>query len=201
MLAEQGHCVVLADLDPQASLSTFCLTEDRLEAIWSLTPRPTVYGAIEPLRHGVGDVEPFAPEAVTSRIALVPGDLQLAEFEDDLAQQWAKCLDQDERAFRVTTSLHRIVAGAGQRFGADIAILDVAPNVGAINRAALIAANYVLVPVSPNRFSMQGLENVGARLATWRTEWSDRLSRAPDLDFDLPKGEMTNNITRAMGGL
>jgi len=190
MFAEQGHRVILADLDPQANLSTLCATEDRLEAIWNLKPRPTIYGAIDRLRRGVGDVEPLAPEPVTRSIVLVPGDLQLSEFEDDLSQQWPRCLDRDERAFRVTTSLHRVVADVGKRSGADIAVLDVGPNFGAINRAALIAADYVLVPVAPDLFSMQGLENVGPRLSAWRKQWDDRLDRAPDLDVDLPTGTM-----------
>jgi hypothetical protein len=56
-----------------------------------------------------------AAEAVTGSIVLVPGDLQLSELEDDLSQQWPKCLDSDERAFRVTTSLYRVVADAGER--------------------------------------------------------------------------------------
>lgn len=190
MFAELGHRVVFADLDPQANLSSLCATEDRLEEIWELRPRPTIYGSIDRLRRGVGDVERLSPEPVTRKIVLVPGDLQLSEFEDDLSQQWPKCLDRDERAFRVTTSLHRIVADVGKRSGAAIAVLDVGPNFGAINRAALIAADYVLVPVAPDLFSMQGLENVGPRLKTWRKQWADRSDRAPDLDFDLPTGTM-----------
>lgn len=191
MFAELGHRVVFADLDPQANLSTMCVTDDRLEAIWKLKPRPTVYGAIERLRRGVGDVDQLVPESVAGKIVLVTGDLQLSEFEDDLSQQWPKCVDRDERAFRVTTSLHRVVADVGKRSGADIAVLDVGPNFGAINRAALIAADYVIVPVAPDLFSMQGLENVGPRLATWREQWHDRLERAPELGFELPRGEMT----------
>jgi cellulose biosynthesis protein BcsQ len=190
MFAELGKRVVFADLDPQANLSTMCLTERRLEEIWSLSPRPTVYGAIERLRRGVGDVERLAAEPVTGTIGLAIGDLQLSELEDDLSQQWPKCLERDERAFRVTTALHRVVADVGLRAGADVALLDVGPNFGAINRAALIAADYVVVPVAPDLFSMKGLENVGPRLTTWREQWRDRKARAPALDFTLPGGEM-----------
>jgi cellulose biosynthesis protein BcsQ len=192
MFAELGHRVVFADLDPQANLSSLCATEDRLEAIWNLKPRPTIHGAIDRLRRGIGDVDRLAPEAVTNKIVLVPGDLQLSEFEDDLSQQWPKCLEGDERALRVTTSLHRVVADVGERSGAEIAVLDVGPDFGAINRAALIAADYVLVPVAPDLFSMQGLENVGPRLKMWRKQWADRLERTPDLDFELPLGNMTS---------
>src|SRR6202000_769800 len=107
-----------------------------------------IYGSIDRLRRGVGDIERLAPEPGTSKILLVPGDLQLSEFEDDLSQQWPRCLDRDERAFRVTTALHRVVADVGERSGAEIAVLDVCPNFGAIQRAALIAADYVLVSVA-----------------------------------------------------
>lgn len=191
MFAEMGKRVVFADLDPQANLSAMCLTDDRLEAIWKLKPRPTIYGAIERLRRGLGDVERITPESVSGEIALVSGDLQLSELEDDLSQQWPKCLERDERAFRVTTALHRVVSDTGERFGADVALLDVGPNFGAINRAALIAADFVVVPVAPDLFSMQGLENVGPRLKTWREDWRDRYGRAPGgLDFNLPSGVM-----------
>ncbi len=66
--------------------------------------------------------------------------------------------DRDERAFRVTTALYRVVADVAERSGASLAVIDVGPNFGAINRAALLAADYVLVPVAPDLFSMQGLE-------------------------------------------
>jgi chromosome partitioning protein len=190
MFAELGHRVVLADLDPQANLSSMCLREDALEALFGAAPRQTIYGAIDKLRRGLGDVEPLVPSVVGERVALVPGDLRLSEIEDDLSQQWPKCLDRDERAFRVTTSLFRVVAAAGKSFDAEIGLIDVGPNFGAINRAALIAADYVIVPVAPDLFSMQGLEKVGPRLREWREGWSERRERAPTMDLVLPRGAM-----------
>lgn len=190
MLAELGERVVLADLDPQANLSSMCLDEERLEALWQQRPRPTVYGAIERLHRGVGDVERLTAEPVSLSVSLVVGDLDLSAVEDDLSQQWPKCVDGDERAFRVTTALHRVVSDVGTRAAASLALLDVGPNFGAINRAALVAADYVIVPVAPDLFSMQGLANVGPRLALWRQQWADRKTRAPDLGFVLPGGGM-----------
>ena len=191
MFAELGRRVLLADLDPQANLSEMCLPEHRLDAIWTHRSPCTIAGAIDRLRRGAGDIEPAELESVTDKIALVPGDLQLSDFEDDLAQQWAACLAPNERAFRVTTALYRVVMDAGTRSGADLAIVDLAPNFGAINRAALIAADYVIVPVVPDPMSLRGLENVGRRVAASRREWADRLASAPRLDFELPAGKMT----------
>ncbi len=190
MFAELGHRVVLADLDPQANLSSMCLREDTLEALFGPAPRQTIYGAIDRLRRGLGDVEALTPIEVHRDVALVPGDLRLSELEDDLSQQWPKCLDRDERAFRVTTALQRVVASAARSLGAAITLIDVGPNLGAINRAALIAADHVVVPVAPDLFSMQGLQNVGPRLSEWREGWRDRRERAPDFGFPLPTGAM-----------
>lgn len=191
MLAEQGRRVVAADLDPQANLTSICLDDDRLEAIWQAKPRPTVFTAIEPLKKGVGEVTPQPLERIGDRFALLVGDLALSEFEDDLSGNWSKCLDRDERAFRVTTAFSRLVLAAGNDFNADIGLIDVGPNLGAINRTALIAADHVVIPAAPDLFSVQGLENVGPRLFTWREEWTERRAKTPvGLDFCLPKGDM-----------
>jgi cellulose biosynthesis protein BcsQ len=183
--------VVFGDFDPQANLSTMCLDEEQLERLWALKPRPTIYGAVERLKRGVGDLVEVTPQAISSNVSLVVGDLQLSEFEDDLSQQWPRCLDGDERAFRVTTALQRVIVGVAERTAADLAIVDVGPNFGAVNRAALISADCVVVPVAPDLFSMQGLQNVGPRLATWRSNWDERKLKVPSgLEFELPTGEM-----------
>jgi cellulose biosynthesis protein BcsQ len=142
------------------------------------------------VKRGVGDLHFFDPKSVTDRLAIVPGDLLLSDFEDELSAQWPRCLDRDERAFRVTGAFHRIIEEAGRRHQASITLIDVGPTFGALNRAALIAADYVIIPVAPDLFSVRGLENVGKRLKSWRTEWQDRVNRAPSLDFQLPQGNM-----------
>jgi chromosome partitioning protein len=191
MFAELGYRVVAADFDPQANLTSICVDEERLEQVWLLKPRLTVFTAIAPLKKGVGELAPVHLEDISKNFALILGDLSLSEFEDDLSGNWSKCMDRDERAFRVTTAFARIVANAGTGFDADICLVDVGPNLGAINRAALISADYVVIPTAPDLFSVQGLENVGPRLIKWRDEWLERRQKAPaDLGFEMPTGEM-----------
>ena len=60
-----------------------------------------------------------------------------------------------------------------------------------MNRAAIVAANYVVLPLAPDLFSIQALRNVGSTLKEWRTGWRKRLDEAPDAaDLPLPEGEM-----------
>ena len=190
MISELGSPVLAADFDPQTNLTAMCFPEDALERMYDRPARQTVAAALEPVKRGIGDLKFFDPANVGNRFWLVPGDLGLSDIEDELVQCWSDCVDRKERAFRVTTALHRIISHAATTCGAELALIDVGPNFGALNRAALIAADFVVIPVTPDLFSVQGLENVGARLAIWRSEWQDRRQRAPNLDFALPAGDM-----------
>jgi chromosome partitioning protein len=192
MYAELGLRVVAADLDPQANLTAAFLDETELLSVWPESgPRPTVYGAISPLLRGVGDIAPAPPIAVSDRVGLLPGDLALSLFEDELSAQWPECLDGKERGFRVISAFWRLLEDAARRRRADLVLVDVGPNLGAINRAALVAADHVVVPLAPDLFSVQGLRNLGPRLRQWRKEWSDRVKRNPDPEeLRLPAGDM-----------
>ena len=180
MLAELGLSVVAADLDPQANLSSMFLDEDRLEAIWSEPGRPrTVSGSLGPLMEGTGDVaEPWIA-GISPGIGLVVGDLALSTVEDEMSSQWPGCLDGKSRAFRVITAFWRLLAKAARKRDADVVLIDVAPSLGALNRAALIAATHVVIPLVPDLYSIQGLENLGPTLRDWRKGWRQRLEKLP----------------------
>jgi chromosome partitioning protein len=127
----------------------------------------------------------------------VPGDLGLSLFEDRLAETWGKCLDDNKAnaadAFRVTTAFYRIMEQAARQHGADLVLIDVGPNLGAINRAALVAADHVVIPLAADLFSLQGLRNLGPTLRTWRKGWQTRKTRSADLtglNLRIPSGEM-----------
>ena len=73
---------------------------------------------------------------------------------------------------------------------ASVILADVGPNLGAINRSALIATDYVIVPLGADLFSLRGLRNLGPTLRTWRAEWQKRLSNWVNPHFPLPQGKM-----------
>ena len=190
MFAEHGTPVVAVDLDPQANLSAMFLDDDRLETLWISSAHETVYRAIEPLLEGTGDVAAPHVEEIVSGLGLVVGDLALSLAEDDLSSQWADCLDGKPRAFRVLSAFWRVMKGAAKKSGAEILLVDVGPNLGAINRAALIAAHHVVIPLAPDLFSLQGLDNLGPTLRRWRRDWKKRLDNAPQGVPSLPPGDI-----------
>ena len=193
MYFDLGLKVIAADLDPQANLTAAFLDEDRLEEVWegsNADSYNTVFRCVKPLLSGIGDIATPNLEKIEDGLSLLIGDLQLSVFEDELSSQWSDCLDRKERAFRVISAFWRVLSQAASIDHADVVLVDLGPNLGAINRAALIASDYVVVPLSPDLFSLQGLKNLGPTVRRWREEWQERIPKNPASDLTLPKGKM-----------
>lgn len=189
MFADKGIKTLAVDLDPQANLTAMFLDEDRLEALWPEGEHPdTVYGAIRPILRGIGDIARPEVQKITSTLGLIAGDLGLSRFEDKLSDAWPRCHNSDESAFRTMTAFHRLVQ-EGADWGAEVVLIDVGPNLGAINRSALIASDRVCLPLAPDLFSLQGLKNLGPTLREWRNVWNELLKKAPS-GLAVPSGAM-----------
>ena len=189
MLAEQGYRVLTADLDPQSNLTAMFL-EDKLEDLWmnNDTDR-TILSAVRPIMKGTGDIKSIAAEKINANLSLIIGDLGLSSFEDQLSDAWINS-DGSESAFRTVSSFYRIIRKAAERHRSDVVLMDVGPNLGAINRAALIATDFIVMPVAPDLFSVKGLMNLGPTLMDWRTKWEARLEKNPEPTLLLPEGSM-----------
>jgi chromosome partitioning protein len=198
MFADMGHDVIAADLDPQSNLTSMFLDEDRLEELWPDGKHPnTIYGVVEPILRGIGDIQAPHVEAIATQmdlysggLGLIAGDLALSGFEDKLSDAWPRCHNRDESAFRTMTAFYRAILIAAEQRGAELVLIDVGPNLGAINRAALIASQYVVIPLAPDLYSLQGLRNLGPQLRLWREAWGGLSGKSPDPDLPLPSGDM-----------
>jgi chromosome partitioning protein len=191
MYRDLGLNVLVADFDPQANLTSAFLDEDRLEEIWLASDQPnTVFRCFQPLIRGIGDIADPVVENVEDGLCLLNGDLQLYSFEDDLSAEWLGCLDRKNRSFLVISAFWRLLQKAAAQQQSDLILIDLSPNLGAINRSALIAADYVVVPLLPDVFSLQGLKNLGFTLHRWREEWKERIDKNPTSDLRIPTGQM-----------
>ena len=221
MFADLGLRVVAADLDPQSNLTAAFLSDERLEYLWPDGGHPnTLFGCVKPLLDGTGDIadphlemfsvnnidtgyeqlplypqlfEETEPYLYSGQIGLLVGDLLLSSFEDELSESWPRCLEGNPRAFRVLSAFWRIMQKAAEKHKGQIILMDLGPNLGAINRAALIAADFVVVPLSPDLFSLQGLRNLGPTLQRWREGWQKRLGEwasHPLEQLELPAGDI-----------
>ena len=196
MLSDMGHQVLACDLDPQANLTAAFLDEERLERLWENDNDPpgrTILQCIRPLTK-VGDIKEPSLVKIANSLSLIPGDLALAGFEDTLSAEWPNALGSNPtelfRPFRILTAFSTVMQSGAAKIDASVILADVGPNLGAINRSALIATDYIIVPLGADLFSLQGLRNLGPTLNRWRQDWQRRSENWESPDFPLPAGRM-----------
>jgi len=178
MLKELGYKVLAVDLDPQCNLSSIFLFPERMEEIVLEEQKVTILDAIIPVSEG----EPYIPvhiENIAENLSLLIGNLSLSAFEDTLSDAWTKCLGGQVIGFKITSVFKTLIEDAAQRCNADYVLIDVGPNLGAINRAVLISSEFVVLPVAADLFSLQGIKNLGKTLSDWKNQWNKRLLEYP----------------------
>jgi cellulose biosynthesis protein BcsQ len=194
MYADMGYKVLAADLDPQANLSAMFLSEGRFESLLDSGPAcTTILGCVMPLLQGRGDIaEPFIEEVDTGvgRVSLLVGDPGLATLEGFLSEAWHDSRSRDVAALRAISAFSRIIEPASLRCNADVVLIDVGSNLGAVNRTALLAADDLVIPLVPDLFAARGLRTLGPALRDWRAEWQMRLADHTNASVPLPSGKM-----------
>lgn len=188
MLPRVGHPTLAVDLDPQANLTSAFFDEERLEDLWERTTN-TILACVNPILEGTGDIKSPVPLEASEGLWVIAGDLGLSRFEDKLSDSWPRGYNNDQAALRTTSSFHRIIRQAAKAVNAEIALVDVGPNLGAINRAALLAADFLVIPLAADLFSLQGLKNLGPTVRTWRQQWA-QVRKLVSTTIDLPEGSM-----------
>ncbi len=191
--------VVIIDLDPQANLTAAFLDEDKIEAIWNQQNKgSTVYQCVKPLT-GVGDIAEPVLQNIATDLYLLPGDVNLSGYEDTLSAEWPNSMGDNNlyRPMRILSSFWQVMQMAAAKIQADIILVDIGPNLGAINRSVLVATDYVAIPLGADLFSLQGLKNLGPTLRSWKSLWRKRLENWNDSvekqnfsGFHLPQGKM-----------
>lgn len=192
MMSRLSRRVLVVDLDPQANLTSHFLDEIELEGLWAgEATTSTVADAVRPIIDGLGDIATVVPRPVADNLWLLPGDLALSRFEEHLATAWPSSFTgTNPAAVRTTTAFHRIVEAGAAQVHPDVVVVDVGPNLGAINRAALLTADSVLIPVGADLFSLQGLRNLGPTLREWRQTWQGTVLPRVPVNIGAPRGQM-----------
>jgi chromosome partitioning protein len=134
-LAEQGHRVLLVDLDPQACL-TFSLGIDPEDL--ELSVHHVLTKGLDP-REAVIETE--------DGVDLLPATIELARAEADL-------LTRTGREHVVKMALDDLNGGADPY---DWVLLDCPPSLGVLTVAALTAAHGVLIPLQCETLSHRGV--------------------------------------------
>ena len=148
-LSEKNYRVLLIDSDPQGNLSK------------SLVDEPG-FGLYEALTGGG-----YEPEDVKLNLSLLSGGVKLAGLERSLIGE----LD----AF---TRLKDLLKGApsGELFQTyDFILIDSPPSLGVLTGNALTASDWLIIPMNPSLYSMQGTNDLMATFSKVRKNFNPDL--------------------------
>ena len=191
-LAQQGYKTVLVDLDPQCNLSRLALGEEYyLKNLFSETEK-TIYDVLRGVIEGGGDINlsvKFLPVKANPNLSLLKGDINLSMYEGLLATAYGQAASGQPIGYFQTSAIDRFLREKGLYEEVDLFIIDTSPSLGILNQTILLGADYFVVPMMPDAFSVQGIENLGIIYERWKTQWRNTakaLAGNTETKFVLP---------------
>ena len=146
-LALHGYRVLAIDLDPQASLSALFGHQPELH----VGSNETLYGAIryDNIKRPIAEV---VRSTYIPTLHLIPGNLELMEFEHDTPRALMS------RAPGDTLFFARIGAAIAQAQNLyDVVVIDCSPQLGYLTLSALTAATAVLITIHPQMLDVMSM--------------------------------------------
>lgn len=188
-LAAQGKSVLLVDSDPQCNLTSYLVEDsvvDKLLDRSDFDDGRTIWSAIKPIVDATGEIRYIEPLERLNNIYLIPGDIRLSNFEQDLNQFWSECVQRKPRGFRGTAALSLLVNRICNEHKIDYVFYDSGPNIGPLNRVILLDCDYFIIPAACDLFSVRALKTLGYTLEEWIKNWDIITKLAPDDIYLIP---------------
>lgn len=180
MLADLGKRVLLIDADPQCNLTGMVMgfsSQTDLEKFYREEPQRNLKAALRPAFESqpipLGPVDCLPVEG-RDGLFLLPGHIGLAEYEVQLgiAQELTGSIQALQNLPGAIRHLYSITADS---INADYVILDLSPGLGSINQNIVVTADYLIVPTTPDVFSVMALDSMSRVLPRWHS-WAERAS-------------------------
>lgn len=181
-LVDLGVKVLMIDADPQCNLTAFFLEERQLDSLLGesdLVNGGTIWSAIKPVVDGKGSIRDIDAYEIRENLYLCAGDVLLADYEEELPSAWTGSFARKGRDYDVMCALSDAARSMGGRYGVDLIIYDVGPNVGPLNRCILLDSDFFATPVAADLFSLRALSTVGRAVGRWVSDWKTVRGLAP----------------------
>jgi chromosome partitioning protein len=151
--AMQGMRVLLIDLDPQGNSSLSFVDQTTVDQ-----------SAFELFTEVNEPLENLIYRTKVERLEIIPSKINLAKLE-------AKLVGDFDAIFRLRDRIESI------RSNYDLIFIDTPPTLGLITVNALVAANYVLIPIQSSYFALEGTDDL--------LETVEKVRSRPNPDLEL----------------
>ena len=172
--AKEGYKTVLIDLDPQCNLSRLALGDNNYtDTLFSSTYKD-VSDVLKGIVQGGADIDfsvPFVSSPSVSNLSLLKGSVNLSQYENLLIAAYGQAAAGQQLGYFQTSAIDRFLREKGLNEEVDIFIIDTSPSLGLLNQIIFLGSDYFVVPMMPDAFSVQGIENLGSMYEKWKQNW------------------------------
>lgn len=173
--AKQGYKTVLVDLDPQCNLSRLALGDNFYEKTLFSSSEKDIYNVLKGVVEGGTDINlniPFIPISNSEgNLSLMKGSINLSLYETILVTAYGQAAAGQQLGYFQTSAIDRFLREKGMKEEVDIFIIDTSPSLSLLNQIIFLGADYFIVPMLPDAFSVQGIENLGSIFEKWKQNW------------------------------
>lgn len=186
-----GKKVLLVDSDPQCNLTSYVIEGQVVDDLLDRSDKAngqTIWSGVKPIVDGTGDIRIIKglELAFSEKLFLLPGDIKLSDFENELNEFWRQCFQRKRRGFMGTMALSALVNDICDQNDIDFVFYDLGPNIGALNKVILLDCDYFIVPAACDLFSVRAMKTLGRTLASWISDWRTIVELAPEDEYLLP---------------
>ncbi len=170
-LREMGKSLLLVDMDPQANLSQALGINGEVEE--------NIYKLIKQIAKGE-DADVTTAIIKKSKLSVIPSSLDLANAELELVSVYG-------REFILKNILKQI------KHKYDYILIDCPPAIGMLTVNALVASNYILIPLQAEYLPMKGVQSFMRTFQQVKKQMNNQLQV---IGFLLTKYEKRKNMNR-----
>lgn len=167
--------VLVLDLDPQANITHYMLGDELASEVIAPyydrgleKPHQTIVDAFDNYEIGESTINTNVAPIYCDRFqtSIIAGNPFLASYEDILSKKWNELSDPDNvSGMRISNWIYTILETHKENY--DYVFIDLSPSLGAINRTALLAADYFISPMSCDIFSLVAIKNIRQWFEKW----------------------------------
>lgn len=190
--AEKGYKAVLVDLDPQCNLSRLAMGEEYYREHLFSDSEKTIADVLKGVVEGGADIDlrvRFLSVQASPNLSLLKGDINLSVYESLLITAYGQAAAGQQIGYFQTSAIDRFLREKGLSEQVDIFVIDTSPSLGLLNQMIILGADYFVVPMLPDAFSVQGIENLGIVYERWKINWRNSaraLAGNTETKFVLP---------------
>jgi len=175
--AKQGYKTVIVDLDPQCNLSMLAMGENNYEKTLFSSTEKDIYDVLKGVIEGGSDIDlsvPFIPVPNSdNNLSLLKGSINLSLYENLLVTAFGQASAGQQLGYFQTSVIDRFLRAKGLSDEIDIFVIDTSPSLSLLNQNIFLGVDYFVVPMMPDAFSVQGVENIGNIFEKWKNNWKN----------------------------